>query len=82
MIKKFSKRLFAFIISVFAQEGNFRILLWDWDKVQRNAENRRMAGVLEQDSIHMKFIIHSYANLKLTTFTLGGSCDTTLKKRN
>ena len=45
-------------------------------------ENRSMAGVaVEQDSIHMNLQNPaSYANLKLTTFTLGGTyASTTLK---
>ncbi|MFV8367027.1 hypothetical protein [Flavobacterium sp. XS1P27] len=47
-------------------------------------ENRSMAGVaVEQDSIHMNLQNPaSYANLKLTTFTLGGTYGTTTLKNN
>ena len=47
-------------------------------------ENRSMAGVaVEQDSIHMNIQNPaSYASLKLTTFTLGGTYGTTTLKNN
>ncbi|MFV8373376.1 hypothetical protein [Flavobacterium sp. LB2P74] len=47
-------------------------------------ENRSMAGVVvEQDSIHMNLQNPaSYANLKWTTFTLGGTYGTTTLKNN
>ncbi|TDE31216.1 hypothetical protein E0I61_00505 [Flavobacterium ranwuense] len=47
-------------------------------------ENRSMAGVaVEQDSIHMNLQNPaSYASLKLTTFTLGGTYGTTTLKNN
>ena len=47
-------------------------------------ENRSMAGVaIEQDSIHMNLQNPaSYANLKLTTFTLGGTYASTTLKNN
>lgn len=47
-------------------------------------ENRSMAGVaVEQDSIHINLQNPaSFANLKLTTFTLGGTYGTTTLKNN
>jgi long-subunit fatty acid transport protein len=45
-------------------------------------ENRSMAGVaVEQDSIHMNLQNPaSFANLKMTTFALGGSYNTTVRR--
>jgi hypothetical protein len=67
MIKKnYSKRLFAFVVSFFAQEGTVTLfLLWNRD-VKRDSWKSFYGGVaVEQDSIHINLQNPaSFANLK------------------
>jgi hypothetical protein len=56
------------LVSLHKKAHHHRTFLWIGDVRFKGTENRSMAGVAEQDSIHMNIQNPaSYANLKLTT---------------